>query len=414
MREMLLTNSLGAKEHPILILLLVFSLGATFALIILSHDKWELYNQGAGLKSKTTVNYKQQDPAFNLTINPDKQFIILLTSFRSGSTFLGNFFDTNPALQYLFEPFHGYRLRELVSQGLVVGARPDHTDSDYRMLYLQQLLHNCTVYTTAVLTEKHRFCGTPDENLARFNDTGCLVGRRNRDGLGMQEICRFRRTTVLKVIRLDDLSDLLKINQIKSANIQIIQLVRHPVGCLMSRMTAMTSFSWEAKTSIEHIRRDLVGKRIKVAWEAYNYCRDHARSVSFIENNPWFKKRYLRLTYSEMALDPIKAVNTVYSFSNLTLTDKVVEYVKKITKDANPAYADRNLSNVYRNSTESAHKWLNLVSDLIKFWDVGSIEMPCKRVLELLGDTSFSDALARRRVLQINSDINSNFDDIVN
>ena len=46
------------------------------------------------------------DPSFTLQPDPNKLFIFLIASFRSGSTFLGQLFATNPDVLYLFEPIH--------------------------------------------------------------------------------------------------------------------------------------------------------------------------------------------------------------------------------------------------------------------------------------------------------------------
>ena len=55
-----------------------------------------------------------QDPAFKLKLDPNKKLIILLAAFRSGSTFLGNLFDSNPRMQYMLEVL--YSERDLITR----------------------------------------------------------------------------------------------------------------------------------------------------------------------------------------------------------------------------------------------------------------------------------------------------------
>ena len=110
----------------------------------------------------------QHDPAFTMDLNRDKKFVLLVASFRSGSTFVGQLFDQNPRVQYLFEPFHEKTLSELEKRGAIVGARPDHTISDLRMLYLQQVMSNCSVYPTSVIQERYEYCGTKEEHMHRY------------------------------------------------------------------------------------------------------------------------------------------------------------------------------------------------------------------------------------------------------
>lgn len=384
--------------------LIIFPLGAIVGISFLLQYK---ILQHGNMTFEDTKHGPSQDPAFNLTLNPDKRVIILLTSFRGGSTFLGSLFDINPTVQYLFEPFHGNYLRELAAAGRVLGARPDHTDSDLRMLSLQQLLHNCTVHVTPILMERHRWCGTPEEHLARFNTVEC-VKKKLRYNWSQQEICRYRNTIVIKVIRLSHVEDLMKIANIKSANIKIIHLLRHPVGCLMSRLTSGKFFLWEKKTTlVQHeYWKHKISRRTKVGWEGYNYCQDQVRTINFIENNPWFKERYLRLTYDQMSLEPLKAVETVYLFSKLTLTNDIIEHVRNITGGTNIALKGSSVANVYKNSTKIAHRWLNLGSEFVTFWDIGSLEMQCKSMLGFFADSFRVDNFPRNKAFQINSDIN--------
>ena len=139
--------------------------------------------------SKISKTAKYIDPAFNLAPNPDKKIIILLSSFRSGSSFLGQLFDSNPNMQYLYEPFFDPGLRKLYHRRAILGARTDHTEADWRALYMQQILHNCSVYPTA-FPEMYEMCGSEGENLARFNTSKCVKKRYPRFEDLYQEICR--------------------------------------------------------------------------------------------------------------------------------------------------------------------------------------------------------------------------------
>ena len=50
-----------------------------------------------------------------------KMFIILVTGFRTGSTFLGELFNQNPEVLYLFEPFHQNHIKGLISKNAIQG-----------------------------------------------------------------------------------------------------------------------------------------------------------------------------------------------------------------------------------------------------------------------------------------------------
>ena len=65
-------------------------------------------------------NHSASDPAFKLTLDPNKKIILLLSSFRTGSSFLGQLFDSNPDIQYLFEPFYDPAIRKMYRAGRFV------------------------------------------------------------------------------------------------------------------------------------------------------------------------------------------------------------------------------------------------------------------------------------------------------
>eukprot|EP00116_Pleurobrachia_bachei_P014565 sb/3474827/ len=53
--------------------------------------------------------------------NSQKMFVILVTGFRTGSTFLGELFNQNDDALYLFEPFHQNHIKSLVEKHAIRG-----------------------------------------------------------------------------------------------------------------------------------------------------------------------------------------------------------------------------------------------------------------------------------------------------
>ena len=355
--------------------------------------------------------FKQGDPAFNLSLNPNHKLIILLTSFRGGSSFLGTLFDINPKIQYFYEPFEGGHLDHLYKTGKLIGARSDHTSSDQKMLYLQQILHNCTVYGTP-FPEKHEFCGTPAEQLHRLNATTCsLKGWRN--GASHQEICRYRKFTVLKLIRMPVLADILKISQIRSANIYVIHLLRHPSPLIMSRRTGGMFFMWRHADlkSVERGKDEEMNSRI--TWEAFNYCHENMKSAEFAKSQPWLRGRYLQVTHTEMSVKPLETARKIYDFVNETLTSEVKDYITSITDGFGESDQARETSRgektkmkkdpleVRKNSSEVVETWKKFYTR-VYYRDVMSVESQCRSIFELLRGDSFTvDRLPTNKLSKI-------------
>ena len=349
----------------------------------------------------------RRDPALSLDLNSDIRVIILLTSFRTGSTFLGQIFDNNPKFQYLFEPFHEKTMETLHVSGHLVGAQPYHTASDLQMLYLQQILHNCTVRKTAFY-EKFEYCGTPQENILRFNSTGCDSELQMKRGLfeAHEEICKLRRTVVVKLIRLQNLSDIMKIAHIKSANIKIIHLLRNPVPLMMSRKWVASSFTWRNNMEIEYLD-EVEMQRIKLAWESYECCRDALESIRFVnENIHWLKHRYMSINHRELSLNPLEISKQIYNFINETITDEVVRMLTNITSGSGHTVSDENsgglesgAQNIYQNSSDVVNRWRNLKAGIFKLWNVQSIEQECKSLIRFINEQFALDSMPTSNIL---------------
>ncbi|KAL5272349.1 hypothetical protein ACHWQZ_G000535 [Mnemiopsis leidyi] len=355
----------------------------------------------ASLRSLTP---RHQDPAFNLTLNPNKKLLLLLTSFRAGSSFLGQLFDSNPTVQYLFEPFYDGAVRRLYREGRILGARPDHSESDLRMLYLQQLLHNCTVYGTN-FPERYERCGTPQENLSRFNSTEC-GDKHYKSGELYQEVCQHRPTTVLKVIRLNDVADLLKIQKIKTVDVRIVHLIRHPVPLMMSRRYGGLFFMWRQRHVIESNYLHFPSWRVKVALEMFDYCRESARTLHQVERDSWLRERYLTVTHGEMSTNPHQIAEKVYQFVGETMTESIREHISNITGGRSEGYEKRreNALEVFKNSTDLADRWREL-GMFGKYWNLYSVEFQCRTVYKMLGVGFNVDPISRAKAFKTQSDI---------
>ena len=401
---------------PIIFFGLIFSSGNTSPMII-PELRYEPHNNHKQFSILRSID-RTDDPAFNLDPSPHKKIIIMVTGFRSGSSFLGNLFDGNPAIHYLFEPFHDNHIRTLRKRKLLIGEHPRHHESDLRMLYLQQLLHNCTAFASPFATIYGR-CGTEEENWRRFNSSACNITQaedhRVAGMVSYHEICKYRNTTAIKVIRLEEVSDILKITKIKSADVRVIQLLRHPVALTSSRRKFRHFFYWNNIKAFENsIRghRDKTQRKIRVAFESFKYCSDHLKTLELAESDAWLKARLKTVTHSSMSLRPLKTAKMVYSFVNETLTDQVKQHMANISLGLSDGYNnsrdDNDPLNVYRNSTALVDEWREL--EVVEFLDVYSIESQCKKLFGSLEEGFSTDHLSRRKSLQIYSDINSELD----
>ena len=339
---------------------------------------------------------RDPDPAFTLPPTlPGKRIVVLLTSFRSGSTFLGKLFDENPRVQYLFEPLHDGQVRAFYEQGQLYGAGARHTDTELRMLYLQQILHNCSAFDTAYYHERWKWCGDEQENRERFSTPECPRWSSTAD------ICRYRPTTVLKVIRIRKLSELMLIRNIQLYDLRIVHSTRHPIGLMTSRASWGTFFTWSKKTKIEG--RDHVSKeefRTRLAWEAYDYCNEALETERFLAREPWFRERYLRVSHQRLSLQPLETGRSIYKHVGLHLSANLLDFLSRTTQGDGRVNSVKDGPLVTsRISRDVVFSWTNMKT--LKPLDFGAIEAQCNKLISLTREELSLDPLRTDAIVDI-------------
>ena len=334
------------------------------------------------------------DPAFNLSMNTGKHFVILLASMRGGSSFLGKLFDENPRVQYLFEPVHDDQVKNFYNKRKLVHSQERHTSKELSMLYLQQIFHDCNLFNTAYYHEQWKFCGDVQENMERFGSADCPKGSP------ISDICKYRHTSVLKVIRLRRLSDLMLIRNIRSLDFQIVHFTRHPMGLMDSR-AVWNLFAWDRKANFNErkYRSDSSEVTTKIAWEAHSYCSEAVEIVRFIERESWLKDRYLRVTHQELSQDPVDTAKIIYDFVGLEFTPELHGFILNTTQGT-----------VRNESTHWALKTSRISQNVISKWkrmekvlrcQINAIEAVCSNFFELTRTNYSFDSVDVKNLLSV-------------
>ena len=316
---------------------------------------------------------KVWDPAFSDILMKDKKVVILVTAFRSGSTFFGELFNQNPDVLYDFETFHADAVKDRKGKGHFRGEDPRHTDDELNMLHLQQILHNCLILPSVfgnTLNKYWRCPKTRDQYLELYGPSEegeCNEGHWWK-GPGIkiirQYLCKKRDAAVLKVIRLRRLQDLEMIKNIKTANVKVIHLLRDPRGMFRSRGGFKDIF----QIMRNQLQWTIHDKWQKLGLEAHTECENYMRDMEYGENNPWLKNRYMKIKHDDMATSPFKIAQSLYDFIGLPLAQEVKDYLKKVAsihdetgkkeETGNEDTDKGGALNTLRNSTLVNNKWL--------------------------------------------------------
>lgn len=297
-----------------------------------------------------------------------KMYVILVTGFRTGSTFLGELFNQNADVLYLFEPFHQNHIKALVRDNAIHGATEENTLLEQRTAYLDQMINNCQVewpmFGGMSLGMK---CGSAEENMKRYGTPECDKADKRWD-----KQCTRRDIVALKLIRLQRIQHLELVPGIKDANVYVIHLIRDPRGTMNSRLGFGTFYL----DDIENLKvKPLTPEKMGIA--AANLCDREWDNIQYTEKLPdWLQGRFLRVTHDEMSLEPIKIAERVYEFLGKKIPDDMSDFLISHT-----TVKEKGVLNTSRNSTEVLEKWKNnLKPDIVR-----AIEDKCKNVMDFMG-----------------------------
>lgn len=335
------------------------------------------------------------DPAFSLSLTNTTKLIVMVTRFRSGSTFLGEVFNNNAEVLYDFESFHSLPARK--GRGLFLGGEPRHSDEELNMLHVQQILHNCSILMSPFLNvmHKHWRCPSTKEQVRElYGEEGCDESQGAWKGPSTlkirQYLCRKRDAVALKVIRIRRIRDLELIKNIDKADIKIVHLIRDPRAMFRSRSGFKEIFGGRRNTLIWNLNNNLE-KVNKLALEAHTECEEYLSDIKYAERTPWLKGRYLKVVHDQLGVDPVGTARSIYKFVGLSMPDEVMEYLTLLTQTDNRVETSNaeqlkndmgsgGALNTIRNSTAVNEKWLGWKIPLIR-----NVDTQCSRFIDLMG-----------------------------
>ncbi|CAF95513.1 unnamed protein product, partial [Tetraodon nigroviridis] len=327
-----------------------------------------------------------------------RKHILLLATTRTGSSFVGEFFNQHGEnMFYLFEPlWHVERMLTMatetnngtllagvyrdVLQGLFqcdfspmekfISPPPvDHvTPSLFRRESSKSLCEEpvCTPAIKDVFERYHcknRQCGPLNLTLAA-------------------EACLSKQHHAIKTVRVRQLETLQPLVEDPHLDVRVIQLVRDPRAVLASRMVAFSSKyqTWKAWAQDGQVPEDDEEvKRLK------GNCDNIRMSAEVGLSRPrWLRNRYMLVRYEDIARYPMQKAEEMYGFTGIPFSPQAREWILKNTQTTQEASG---IYSTQKNSSEQAEKW----RFSIPFTLAQVVQRVCGSTMKLFGYRLVSD-----------------------
>lgn len=316
--------------------------------------------------------------------------VLIITNYRSGSTFLGQLFNQHPDAFYTFEPLYPFGSNcsfELHRRVKTIHEMIKCSFPDMSQLY-QDLHKDPNATRTHRSCLKNNFCFRYNHKELCTPDT-CPNGNKETcmscgpaDLQAVKNKCRSRKTVVIKLIRLCYIEDYKALFEDPRLNLKVIHLVRDPRGIASSRLKIHPE--WDI---VDNIR---------------STCHRQVMNVKAGRNVEWITDKYKLVRYEDLALNPQELAKDIYDFVGIPFTQSVRDWISQNTQlkvKSKSNFRERLLANkpngtyetladpyaTQRDSKIAMQAWRNHLSPGV----TGTIQKHCYETLRSLGYYDF-------------------------
>lgn len=306
---------------------------------------------------------------------------VLLTSVpHSGSEFLGELFNQNRDIFYLFEPFHSLKFfREnrppeiydsMVSSFLLGIFSCDfskfHHFTEFLSRQYRALPHRLSSRTLA----SPPLCPKVIPGL-NYNIRLCSYLRPPM----LSAICNLHAHTVVKTTQIIDLERLGQLTDWESEPVfRVVELVRDPRAIVYTLLQEGLLYDNVTESFFTH--------------ESRKVCIQQLRNLKYAQNSRLgLKDRYILVKYEDLISKPVHALDELYSFLGMLEIARAHSLLAKVLRDGFtwPAVLNNDgttgeLMNNRKNLTRSLKEW----QTSLKEFQIRLIEQECLEIMSLL------------------------------
>lgn len=324
----------------------------------------------------------------NIAPSEGKVHVLLLSSWRSGSSFLGQVFNQHPDVFYLMEPgWHVWMtIDKAGARSLRMAVRDTirsifQCDLSVMDSYIPQPQNVSRIFmwshSRALCSPPACFFTARDEI---SNEPECKKHCDMR-GLKLAEAaCRTYSHVVLKEVRFFELESLYPLLRDPSLDVRIIHLVRDPRAVLRSREQSVKALLKDNAIVLEQADIPEKDRSYHVLQEI---CRSHVRiyETGMLKPPDFLRGRYKMVRYEDLVRNTQEEIEAMYQFVGLEMTESLQEWIYRITHGKGKGTKKEAFKITSRNAEDVSLAWRTT----LPFEKVQRIQDVCKGAMSLLG-----------------------------
>ncbi|XP_075621366.1 carbohydrate sulfotransferase 4 isoform X1 [Balearica regulorum gibbericeps] len=312
--------------------------------------------------------------------------ILILSSWRSGSSFTGQIFSQHPSVFYLMEPaWHVWvKMYQNTAEVLHMAVRD---------LVRSVFLCDMSVFDAYMSSQKKKsdlfqwetsraLCSPPACD--SFSRSDIITAGNCRTICGkypfskVEEACKTYSHVAIKEVRFFDLKVLYPLLTDPSLNLKIIHLVRDPRAVFRSRENTMADLKRDSNIVVG-------SQRMKGEMAPYNtmevICKSHVEIYKAGSQAiaSFLKDRYLLVRYEDIVRDPLARAAQMYRFAELHFTPELQRWVHNITHGKGQGAQAFDIGS--RDALRVSQAWRKT----LPFQKIEKVQNVCKDAMDLLG-----------------------------
>ncbi|XP_073417397.1 carbohydrate sulfotransferase 4-like [Dendrobates tinctorius] len=310
--------------------------------------------------------------------------ILIISSWRSGSSFVGQIFNHHKDVFYLFEPGHAVWMKfQKESSELLHYAVRDLFHSFFTCDFspLQHYLPKGGKYISEIgfFAESRALC-TPPACTASiptegYNRQACFLRCVNSSTDKMSNVCQMYTHVVMKTVRILDLSILLPLLRDPNLNLRIIHLVRDPRAVALSRKSFVLNIENRILLKNEVSKK----KNFTISEVMAKICKAQTEINKLARSSKFLNDRYMVIRHEDLARYPVESMRQMFDFAELHIIKDMEQWMHNITHEE--IRGTERFMAFSRVSSKVIEKWRTAAD----FNFVHQVQLMCKGSMRVFG-----------------------------